>query len=174
MKPACPVHHQQWDALAQLCVWVCTAWFVKKFGLMSSRGAAESHAGRSVQGPVIKAYTKQGPGSQSAAHGSRPGAFDASTMPLLALQSTHIMRGPWPHAGDLTYPKRQPLHRGTGQAGCSPAVAGAGAETARGQATTASQVVLPAVRWFQLTATRHMRSSRYVRASLCPARPLTR
>ena len=47
----------------------------------------------------------------------------------------------------------------------------AGAETARGQATTASQVVLPAVRWFQLTATSHMRTSRYVRASLCPARP---
>ena len=54
----------------KLCVWVCTAWLVKKFGLMSSPGAAslagnssaESRAGRSVQGPIIKAYTKQGHG----------------------------------------------------------------------------------------------------------------
>ena len=38
------------------------------------------------------------------------------------------------------------------------------------QAVMASQAAPPAVRWFQPTATGHIRSSRYVRAALCPAR----
>ena len=114
MKPACPVHNQQWDAQAQLCVWVNTAWVVKKFGLMSSPGAAslagnssaESRKGRSVQGPIIKAYTKQGHGSQSAAHGSRPcyGGIACSGPPK---HPTHV--GPRPHSSTLTYKKHSVL-----------------------------------------------------------------